>query len=117
MTRGVRRLSLFLLGALCWQQLALAAYLCPQLAPEPPALAGCHDPAPDTPADATLCDAHCTTPHDRAQAAEPISVPALPSPELRLLPALQAVAALPVPSARQPGCDPPPRLRFCTLLI
>jgi len=123
--RSRHRLKLALLVILCllFQQAALAAYLCPleQMPAETAAMtAHCAEmgmeQARDNPA---LCEKHCNPEHSVAADAVKLSVPSLALPPPMLAPVvLQSVARVAahayVPIARS---DPPPRLRFCSLLI
>ena len=123
--RSRHRLKLALVVILCllFQQAALAAYLCPleQMPAETAAMtAHCAEmgmeQARDNPA---LCEKHCNPEHSVAADAVKLSVPSLALPPPMLAPVvLQSVARVAahayVPIARS---DPPPRLRFCSLLI
>ena len=126
MTRRARhRLRIALLAVVCllFQQAALAAYLCPieQMPAEMTAMAEhCAemgmDQARDNPA---LCEKHCNPEHSVAADAVKLSVPPLALPPPMLAPVvLQSTSHVAVqadvPIARS---DPPPRLRFCSLLI
>ena len=108
---------------LLFQQVALAAYLCPQeSAPtEVATMAGhCADmdmeQVLENPA---LCDKHCNPDRVLVADAAKLSVPpiALPPANLALVdmvPSANATFREDVPSVR---AQPPPRLLFCTLLI
>lgn len=119
------------LFCLVFQQLAMAAYVCTlPLAPVATAMAGhCAEMgmAPATPASAPdqqgvdpRCAAHCAghavTTHDASlPTVPPLLLPALP-------PALLGAAVHPADRAALPDLvlrrsDPPPILRFCSLLI
>ncbi|WP_244858568.1 MULTISPECIES: hypothetical protein [Lysobacteraceae] len=126
MTRRARhRLRIALLAIVCllFQQAALAAYLCPieQMPAGMAAMAGhCAemgmDLARDNPA---LCDKHCNPEHSVVVDTVKLSVPPLALPAPMLVPlVLQSTSRVAVqadvPIARS---DPPPRLRFCSLLI
>lgn len=123
--RARRRLHIALVAILCllFQQLAVAAYACPlQQAPPEPAPVSAHCAGMDmqaAEASPALCGKHCApdaaTPADQAK----LSVPALPLPPLMFAPAVasradRVAACATVPLERS---DPPPRLRFCSLLI
>lgn len=123
--RGHHRFRIALVVILCllFQQLALAAYACPmeQMPPEMTAMAEhCAEmgmpPAKDNPA---LCAKHCapdmTTAADHAK----LSVPALMLAPLAFAPVLATPATHVAVQADTPitRSDPPPRLRFCSLLI
>ncbi|MGO4551252.1 hypothetical protein AB4059_09120 [Lysobacter sp. 2RAF19] len=126
MTRRARhRLRVALLAVFCllFQQFALAAYLCPieqmpaemTAMPEHCAEMGM-DQARDNPA---LCEKHCNPEHSVSTDAVKLSVPPLALPAPMLTPVvLQSTSHVAVqadvPIARS---DPPPRLRFCSLLI
>ena len=126
MTRRTRhRLQIAFLVIVCllFQQAALAAYLCPmeQMPAETMAMSEhCAEMGmvqkQDNPA---LCQKHCNPDHTVAADAVKLTVPplALPAPMLAaadLQPAAQVALQADVPIARS---DPPPRLRFCSLLI
>lgn len=117
------RIALAVILCLLFQQLALAAYACPmeQMPPELEAMVEhCAEmgmeQARDNPG---LCEKHCNPDHSIAADAAKLSVPPLALAPVTMTPvfvqpvshtALQAD----VPIARS---DPPPRLRFCSLLI
>ena len=117
------RIALVVILCLLYQQLALAAYVCPmeQMPPQMEAMAEhCAEmgmqQAQDNPA---LCAKHCSpdfsTPADHAK----VSVPALMLPPVTYAPVLatpvtHVAVQAEIPIARS---DPPPRLRFCSLLI
>ena len=117
------RIALVVILCLLFQQLALAAYACPmeQMPPQMEAMAEhCAEmgmqQAQDNPA---LCAKHCSpdfsTPADHAK----LSVPALMLPPVAFAPVLatpvtHVAVQAEIPIARS---DPPPRLRFCSLLI
>jgi hypothetical protein len=113
---------ILVIASLLFQQVAVAAYLCPvgQGAAVPAAATPCAemamDVATDTPA---LCAKHCDPDHYLASDGGKLSVPplALPPPEFAPAPARAAsrlAMRTQVPVVRS---DPPPRLRFCSLLI
>lgn len=119
--RFMARVAFAILFALLFQQAALAAYLCPlEQAP-----AAAHASMPDCeqmpPAAKTpLCAKHCnpdttTTPDVRVAQVPPLLLPPMrfDLPEL-LLVARASRACASVPLVRS---DPPPTLRFCSLLI
>jgi hypothetical protein len=126
MTRRARhrlRTSLFAILCLVFQQAAVAAYLCPvqQMPAQMQAMAD-HcvelgmEQAKTNPA---LCDKHCTPDQPLATDASQLSVPPMALAPLAFepvieLPADKAAAPAEVPIARS---DPPPRLRYCSLLI
>lgn len=118
--RFMARCALVLLLSLLFQQAALAAYLCP-VEQEPPAatmsMAHCEEmpPAAGTP----LCTKHCnpdtpTTPDIRVGHVPPLLLPPLrfASAELLVIPESRVCASVPLVRS-----DPPPTLRFCSLLI
>ena len=126
MTRRTRhRLRIALLAIVCllFQQAALAAYLCPmeQMPPEMAVMAEhCAEmgmlQAKDNPA---LCAKHCAPDLSTAADHAKLSVPALMPPPLAFAPVLVTPAThvtlqSEIPIARS---DPPPRLRYCSLLI
>ncbi len=126
MTRRARhrlRTSLFAILCLLFQQAALAAYLCPvQQMPVQMEAMSDHcagmgmEQAKTNPA---LCDKHCNPDHQLATDAAQLSVPpvalaALAFEPVLELPADKADTSAEIPIARS---DPPPRLRYCSLLI
>ena len=126
MTRRARqrlRIALSVIFCLLFQQAALAAYLCPieQMPAETAAMAAhCAEmgmqQAKDNPG---LCEKHCNPDHLLAADGAKLSVPPLALPAIILTPVfVQPVSHVAVqadvPIARS---DPPPRLRYCSLLI
>ena len=123
-SRNRRRLRITFAVILCllFQQVAMAAYACtmPSMPSEPVAMAeGCSQAAQDIAREApALCAEHCSP--DRVIAPEPPAAHvAAALPPVRFAPALAPPAAsrglvVAVPLARS---DPPPRLRYCSLLI
>ena len=121
--RRRRRVALLALLCLLFQQVALAAYACP-IERMPTRMddmaAHCADmgmrQARDNPA---LCAKHCAPDHATAADQARLSVPFLALPP----PVFAAVALVPPPANGAQAdvalarSDPPPRLRFCTLLI
>ena len=117
------RVALVVIACLLFQQVALAAYACPmeQMPPQMEAMAEhCAEmgmqQAQDNPA---LCAKHCapdiSTAADHAQ----LSVPPLMLSPLAFAPVLvtpvtRVAVQAEIPIARS---DPPPRLRYCSLLI
>lgn len=118
------RIALLAMMCLLLQQLALAAYACPleQIPADTSAMAEhCAEmgmqPAQDNPA---LCAKHCAP--DLSTAADHVtklSVPALALPPLDFAPVLVVPVAHVVLNTDAPvtRTGPPPRLRFCSLLI
>lgn len=125
MARKPRYLRIALLAIVCvlFQQAALAAYLCPveQMPANVQALSeNCADMEMDRATDnPVLCEQHCNP--DRSTAADGVklSVPplALPMPAFALVFAQPASLATPRAQGLAVGSDPPPRLRYCSLLI
>jgi hypothetical protein len=122
MTRRHRTLLVALLiASLLFQQVAVAAFACaraPLPAPAmPPGMAHCAQMAAPVQAPA-LCEKHCTPDQTVLSATAALGVPALALPPVFALvldaPAAQAARQVEVPIARS---DPPPRLRYCSLLI
>ncbi len=123
--RTRHRLRIAVLAILCllFQQAALAAYLCPmeQMPVETTAMTEqCAEMGmaqqDDNP---TLCQKHCSPDHVVGADAVKLTVPPLALPALVLAPVfVQPISHVAiqsdVPIARS---DPPPRLRFCSLLI
>lgn len=121
-TRHRVHMMILVIACLLFQQVAVAAYLCPveQGAAVPAAVAPCADMAMDVAIDApVLCDKHCDPEHYLATDGGKLSVPPLTVPPPEFAPVLAHAASrlavrADVPFARS---DPPPRLRFCSLLI
>jgi hypothetical protein len=121
-----RRLRIVLVTIFCllFQQVALAAYLCPieQMPAQMPAMAEhCAGMGmAQAKANPALCDKHCNPDHQLLTDAGKLTVPPLALPASLFAPVLvQAASAasimpVEVPIARS---DPPPRLRYCSLLI
>ena len=126
MTRRARhRLRIALMALLCmlFQQAALAAYLCPveQVPARVSAMEG-HCAQMDmaqVQTNPALCDKHCNPDHQIVTDAGSLSVPALAMP-------VSVFASVLAPTVSQtalhtevpiPRSDPPPRLRYCSLLI
>ncbi len=125
--RTRRRLIWLVTLLLLWQQVALAAYVCPQPAPTAAVAAGmamthadCISRMPMSHHDLT-CAEHCAA----APSAQPDArAPNVPASLLSvLLPLVTAVTRLPgravpvLPCAGLAADSPPSRLRYCTLLI
>jgi hypothetical protein len=117
------RLGLLVVGCLLFQHVAVAAYACELVAsaPTPPAAAAhCAEmgPAPVAPESPALCAKHCTPDQTLLTDAAAPHVPALALPPAFALvlnaPALDSASLDAVPVRRS---DPPPRLRYCSLLI
>jgi hypothetical protein len=121
-----RRLRIVLVTIFCllFQQAALAAYLCPieQMPAQMSAMAEhCAGMGmAQAKANPALCDKHCNPDHQLLTDAGKLTVPPLALPTSLFAPVLvQAASAasimpVEVPIARS---DPPPRLRYCSLLI
>lgn len=126
MTRRSRRrlrIGLVLILSLLFQQLAMAAYACTltQMPPEPAAMAEhCADMGmAQQQDDPVLCEKHCYPDHSVAPDIVKLSVLPLVLPPAGFDPVLaqpvsHAVMQSGAPIARS---DPPPRLRYCSLLI
>ena len=126
MTRRARqRLRIAFVAVLCllFQQVALASYLCPieQMPPEMTVMAeDCAEmgmpKAQDNP---SLCAKHCNPDQGVAADSAKLSVPALAiAPLAYPLVLAEPVSHVVVQSeVFVAGADPPPRLRFCSLLI
>ncbi len=118
------RIALVVIACLLFQQVALAAYSCTliQPAPAPAAMSGhCAEMgmAAQTPDNPALCAKHCAPDQTTAADHVKLSVPALMLPPLafagiRMTCATSVAAQADVDIARS---DPPPRLRYCSLLI
>lgn len=122
-TRHRLRIALLALFCLLFQQAALASYLCPveQMPAQTSAMAEhCADMGmAQTKTDPALCDKHCHPDHQLAPDSAKLSVPPLALPPAAFGPVFVQVASrvatpVEVPIARS---DPPPRLRYCSLLI
>lgn len=117
------RIAVAVLLCLLFQQAAMVAYACP-LQEMPPDLAvmaeHCAEMgmqrAQDNP---VLCEKHCDPDTLVSADQAKLSVPALPSSAQPLTPALltPAVHVEPYRVAAVARSQPPPRLRFCSLLI
>ncbi len=108
---------------LLFQQAALAVYFCPTGQPPAEAEAMVEECAKKGMEQAqghpSLCHKHCNPDRSTAPDIVKLSVPplALPAPAMPLLMA-QPVSHAAVPAeVPMTGLDPPPRLRFCSLLI
>ena len=117
------RIALAVILCLLFQQVALAAYACPleQMPPEMAAMAEhCAEMGMQQAQDnAALCAKHCSPDFLTASDHAKLSVPALMLPPLVFAavlatPMTHVAAQAEIPIARS---DPPPRLRFCSLLI
>ena len=118
------RLSLLVLASLLFQQVAMAAYACELVdAAPPPMPVGMEhcaqmDMAPPQAESPALCEKHCAPDLSLLTDATPPSVPTLALPPSFALvlhaPARDAAQYVDVPISRS---DPPPRLRYCSLLI
>ena len=123
-TRSLRlRFAWLALLALLFQQVALAAYVCPvsETPPEPKAMmAGCEGMEMPDPTAPVLCDQHCqrehvTNPDLKAPQVPPLALPALHFTLTEaLLTPVQDQYYEDVPTCRS---DPPPAQRFCSLQI
>lgn len=126
MTRRSRRrlrIGLALILCLLFQQLATTAYACSmtQMPAEAVAMAEhCADMGmaqkQDNPA---LCDKHCNPDHSVAPDIVKLSVLPLALPPMGFEPVLVAPVSHVAVQAQAPiaRSDPPPRLRYCSLLI
>lgn len=126
MTRRARhrlQIAILVITCLLFQQAALAAYLCPldQMPAETTTMdEDCAEMGMAQQQDnAALCQKHCNPDYTLSTDAAKFSVPPLAMPSLTLAsvfaqPASHVALQTDVPIARS---DPPPRLRFCSLLI
>lgn len=123
--RLIRRHRLLCIGlalfCLLFQQVAMAAYACAADAGGSMLTRGDCAQMHDTPGHAKdpRCNEHCA---DRAASSSTAQVPSLPASILAMPPVLEGSIArapehqpLPDPTFLRP--DPPPTLRFCSLLI
>ena len=115
------RVAIVLVASLLFQQVAVAAHACDrEFAPPvmPPGMEHCVAMAPAASPSLQLCEKHCAPDLSVTSDASALAVPvmALPPAFFPVLaqPASQATVRLQVPIARS---DPPPRLRYCSLLI
>jgi len=122
-TRQRMRIAFVVIACLLFQQVALAAYACTlvQPPPDPMAMSGhCADmdmaPRKSTSA---LCEKHCAPDHSVATDRVVPTVPALALPPVLFAPLavqhgshVSLAGDVPVNHS-----DPPPRLRYCSLLI
>jgi hypothetical protein len=122
-TRTRFRLSLLVLASLLFQQVAMVAYACELEAPKAPMPTGMEhcaqmDMAPAQAQSPALCEKHCTPDLTLLTDTAAPSVPAIALPPTFALvlhtPAMDAAQYDDVPISRS---DPPPRLRYCSLLI
>lgn len=122
-TRHRIRLGLLVVGCLLFQQIAVAAYACELAAtpPAPPATTGhCAEMgmAPAAPATPALCEKHCVPDLTLLSDASIQGVPALAlAPAFALVLDAPALQDGPHDDVRISRSDPPPRLRYCSLLI
>lgn len=115
-------MTLTVILCLLFQQVAVAAYLCPLEQPSPaPIMADCHDMGMEQqrdPQNPALCAKHCTPDIPLATDAVTPSVPPLALPPVAFtlvtMPPMHSAWPEDVSIARS---DPPPRVRFCSLLI
>ena len=123
MTRRTRqrlRIALAVIFCLLLQQVAMAAYLCPlEQAPTQSAASPCASMGMShAKTDPALCQKHCAPDFTTAAGHFTPSVPALALPPLQFaLLAAPTTHAIVEADAPLSGADPPPRLRFCSLLI
>jgi hypothetical protein len=118
------RLSLLVLASLLFQQVAVSAYACELVRTTPPSMppgmehCAQMDMAPAQAESPALCEKHCTPDLTLLADTAALGVPAmaLPPPFEIVLhaPAMNAAQYDEVPIRRS---DPPPRLRYCSLLI
>lgn len=114
---------LVVIGCLLFQQVAVAAYACDlsgRGSAPPAAMEGCAGMkmAPTATASPALCEKHCAPDLSVLTDAALPAVPALALPSAFAIvldaPAVQVARYQEVPISRS---DPPPRLRYCSLLI
>jgi len=114
--------ALIVIGSLLFQQVAVAAYACDPAARSSPSAPASHcehtqkaPPAKSSP----LCEKHCTPDLTVLTDTASLAVPALALPPMVFTlvvhePAATLTEGNSVPLTRS---DPPPRLRYCSLLI
>ena len=112
--------ALIVIGSLLFQQVAVAAYACdPPVRSQDPAPASHCEHAQDAASSSPLCEKHCTPDLTVLTDTASLGVPALALPPM-LFTLVEHESAAPithgdtVPLTRS---DPPPRLRYCSLLI
>ena len=119
--RARRRILIAAVAGLLFQQLALAAYSCPAAAPvEPAASAHCEgDLAHATADNPALCAGHCAVDTPAPADASPKAPAAWAMAPLFsvLVPEVPRTLAMDRVRLPVPVPDPPPRLRYCSLLI
>ena len=117
------RIALAVILSLLFQQVAMAAYACtsPDMSPEPVAMAAdCAEMGMEVVLEIpALCIEHCApdfavTPDFGTQHVPPLPLPPQHFPEVALGPVANVALHDDVPLDRS---DPPPRLRYCSLLI
>ncbi|MGH8029818.1 MAG: hypothetical protein ACREO3_07785 [Arenimonas sp.] len=117
------RIAIVLIASLLFQQVAVAAYACAKAAappPPPPGMEHCAQMgmAPAATQSPALCEKHCAPDLSlTTDATAPTVPPPLLPPSFSLVldePSAQAAHRIEAPISRS---DPPPRLRFCSLLI
>lgn len=116
------RIALLLMGCLAFQQMAAAAYACTvsqMSVATMPGMTDCKDMAMPVPQPPTLCEKHCHPDASTLTDAKLLHVPPLALPALGFatswsIPANSVQHYRDVPVYRS---DPPPTLRFCSLLI
>jgi hypothetical protein len=125
MTRRRRALlGVLLITGLLFQQVAVAAFACAKMpTPPPPVPAGMDhcaqmDMTPVQAESPALCEQHCAPDLSLLTETAALSVPTLAPPLWYSLvletPVAHVAQRVEVPIARS---DPPPRLRYCSLLI
>jgi hypothetical protein len=112
--------GLVLIACLLFQQVAVAAYACDFAPAKAPAPSGhCADSiaAPAPAKVSPLCEKHCTPDVSVLSDAATPAVPALSPPPAFSLVLGEPLAQLHEASTPITQSDPPPRLRYCSLLI
>lgn len=114
--------ALVLIACLLFQQLAMAAYACTmtQMPSDPVAMAqDCETMAAEQVEQSTaLCHKHCTPDPTSASSQSVLTVPALALPPVAYgLTLFQGSRVAFAPDALFARSDPPPRVRYCRLLI
>jgi hypothetical protein len=114
-------LALLVIGSLLFQQVAVAAYACErsERGASPAPASHCEHARKAAPANSPLCEKHCAPDNTVLTDTASVGVPALALPPVVFLlvvhePASALARDHDLPIVRS---DPPPRLRYCSLLI
>lgn len=122
-TRQRLRIAFVVIACLLFQQVALAAYACTLIQPPPDPMGMSADCAEmgDTQQSSTpaMCEKHCAPDRSMTTDHATLSVPAqaLPPMLFATFVMLSISQIPPTEDVRVDRSDPPPRLRYCSLLI